>query len=141
MIPTSQIKLNTWYDWIMEFRYSYEEFGENAGFIRVWVYEAGQKDPSDIHFLTRLHKHVRGATLHNNTTNIFPPNQKEGDGIDDGPPHLRWGLYRWASGRKFPEDIDPQDHLFVKYLGPVRMQIGDNLQETGFEAVKPRPPQ
>ena len=139
VIPADQIKLNTWYDWILEFRYSFEEEGPNAGFIRVWVYEAGSKDPSAYTYSDGVTQAIKGATLHNNTTNLFPPNQKEGDGIDDGPPHLRWGLYRWASGRKFPEDIDPEDHLFVKYLGPVRMKIGDDLQEEGFESVKPRP--
>ena len=113
------IKENVWYDWIVEIKYS----KTNTGYIKVWVYEAGDSD-------NYSYSDPPTAQILNNPTMLST----------DECPHLRWGVYRWESGDKMPSAIRVEDRLMTKYIGPARWKFGNDLGAAGFDAVKPRPP-
>ncbi len=139
LLDRSELKENVWYDWIVEFRYSFHDTGPEAGLVRIWVYPA---DDPDRYTYTDLPKvSYTGATLPSSPSSPFKTKEFPRDSLFLAiQPQLRMGIYRWESGSKKPEDMATDDQRFIKFLGPTRMEIGEDLGELGFEAVKPRPP-
>ena len=108
-----------WYDFVIEIKYS-----KGAdGYIKVWRQEVG----------------AEGSFCYENPTAeiLNTPTMLQ----EDACPHIRWGIYRHQSSTKTPNQILPQDHLMVRYLGPAAIAIGDSLGEAGFEGVRPKDPQ
>ncbi|MEM6631496.1 MAG: heparin lyase I family protein [Bacteroidota bacterium] len=120
IMPLEHLVENQWYDYVLEFTYSYDITGS----ARLWVYKAGDKDP------TLYSLQDRPKFFHKGLTQIAGK---------DTDPHIRWGVYRWDSADFPPEEILEEDYQFIKYLGPVRIAFGQNLGSKGFDAVKPRP--
>ncbi|MEM6628802.1 MAG: heparin lyase I family protein [Bacteroidota bacterium] len=112
-----RLKEGKWYDWILEIKYS--KGGD--GFVRIWCAEVGTSE--------RL--------VYENPMYVYRGNTMK---PEDNCPHIRWGLYRWESADKKPHQIPSENHLMVKYLGEVRMKVGNNLGKEGFQSVIPRPP-
>ena len=123
---------NVWYDFIVEMKYSYED----DGYVKVWAYRAGDKSVENYRYRDEPKALIEGPTIHNGMDVV--PFQTDVAQKDQGPTRLRWGVYRWRSADRKPEDIPEADWLMVKYLGPARIKVGDNLASQGFEAVKPR---
>ena len=139
ILSRSELKENVWYDWIVEFRYSFHELGPEAGRVRIWTYPAD--DPLSYTYADLPTLTYEGSTLPHSPSSPFKGRKRSQDSLHFAiHPQLRMGVYRWESGRKHPEEISPENHLFVKYLGPTRLEIGEGLEEYGFEAVKPRAP-
>ncbi|MEM6631277.1 MAG: T9SS type A sorting domain-containing protein [Bacteroidota bacterium] len=134
LIPEDQLKENVWYDWIVEFRYGYQEVGPGAGMINIWVYEEG--DPQTYSFSNEPILSYIGRTIPPESGLSFETEKTLGE----LKPELRMGIYRWHSGDKKPEEIAEPDHKLVKYLSTTRLKTGTNLGERGFNAVKPRNP-
>ena len=118
---TDIVKLeeNVWYDWVIEIKYS----KSGNGFVKIWVWDTRKTAVSDYDFNKPVLEY-KGRTM------------RDGDNC----PHLRWGVYRWASGDKKPNQIPPEDRFFIRYLGPVRIKLGKDLGNAGFRAVVPRSP-
>ena len=134
IIPREKLKEGVWYDWVVEFKYGYQEIGPEAGSVRIWVYEQGE--PNTYAYGDKPVLDFTGRTIPAKVGSAFEKAKK-------GACHeaeIRMGIYRWQSADKRPEAISEADHTFIKYLGPTRMQIGEELGEQGFEAVKPRKP-
>ena len=132
VFSNEEFQENVWYDFVVEMKYSFEE----DGYVKVWAYKSGEKSPALYAYSDAPSAVINGPTLHNGTT-VVPP-QADVPQRDQGPPRFRWGVYRWDSGDLKPSEIDPSEWLMVKYLGPARVKVGDNLNEQGFEAVKAR---
>ena len=111
------IQENVWYDWVIEIKYS----KRNDGYMKIWRARVGSNQ--------RLSYNSPMLVYNGNT-------MKSGDNC----PHIRWGVYRWESGDKKPWQIAARDHMMVKYLGPVRIKLGNNLGAEGFNSVIPRSP-
>ncbi|MEM9717781.1 MAG: heparin lyase I family protein [Bacteroidota bacterium] len=118
---TDIIKLeeNVWYDWVIEIKYS----KRGDGFVKIWAWNT-RNTASENYDYNKPTIEYRGRTM------------RDGDNC----PHIRWGVYRWASGDKKPNQIPENDRFFVKYLGPVRFKLGRDLGAAGFRAVVPRSP-
>ena len=114
------IKEDVWYDFVVEIKYS----KRNDGYIKVWMYEANNSPDPKYSYNDRPSAVINGPTMLGG----------------DNCPHIRWGVYRHQSGDKRPGQIRPQDRLVVRYLGPSRFKIGNNLAGRGFAAVVPRKP-
>ncbi len=114
------IKEDVWYDFVVEIKYS----KRNDGYIKVWMYEANNNPDPKYSYNDRPKAVVTGPTMLNK----------------DNCPHIRWGVYRHQSGDKKPGQIRPQDRMVVRYLGPARFKVGNNLGARGFAAVVPRKP-
>ncbi|MEM9719079.1 MAG: malectin domain-containing carbohydrate-binding protein [Bacteroidota bacterium] len=123
---------NVWYDFIVEMKYSYGD----DGYVKVWAYKSGEKSVDTYRYTDTPKALISGPTIHNGIDVV--PFQTDVPQKDQGPPRLRWGVYRWRSADRKPIDIPESDWLMVKYLGPARMSVGDNLGAQGFESVKPR---
>jgi len=113
-----QVQTNVWYDFVVEIKYS----KGTQGYIRLWVHEADK--PGGLDYQNPA------AEILNNPTML----------ARDNCPHIRWGVYRWQSGDKKPNQIASKDRMMVKYIGPTRIKLGNNLKANGLEAVMPRPP-
>lgn len=112
-----RIKENVWYDFVVEIKYS----KKNDGYIKIWMNEVETGASFSYNNPT--------AAILNNPTMLSR----------DGCPHIRWGVYRHQSGDKKPGQIAAKDRMVVKYLGPARIKLGNNLKERGLDAVRPRP--
>ena len=123
---------NVWYDFVVEMKYSYGD----DGYVKVWAYKAGDKSVANYRYTDEPKALIEGPTIHNGIDVV--PFQTDVPQKDQGPPRLRWGVYRWRSADRKPEDIPEEDWLMVKYLGPARIKVGDNLAEQGFNTVRPR---
>ncbi|MEM6630472.1 MAG: discoidin domain-containing protein [Bacteroidota bacterium] len=108
------VKENKWYDWVIEIKYS----KGNDGYIKVWRKEVGTNQPFN----------YANPTAQLNTPTMLPT---------DNCPHIRWGVYRHQSADKRPGAIRPEDRYVVKFTGPTKMHLGNNLGATGFNIVKP----
>lgn len=139
LLNRSELQENTWYDWIVEFKYSFHETGPEAGSIRIWIYPAD--DPNAYAYSDPPTLSYMGATLPKRPSANIKPLRPASDSLHLWvKPQIRMGIYRWESGMKSPVEIIAEDRRFIKYLGTTRMEIGSNLKEQGFEAVKPRVP-
>ncbi|MEM9719504.1 MAG: discoidin domain-containing protein [Bacteroidota bacterium] len=118
-IDIVQIKEDVWYDFVAEIKYS----KSNNGYLKVWAIEAGNNQNPN---------HVYSSTPTAAITNIYTMYS------EDDCPHLRWGIYRHESADKSPSQINSADRYMVRYIGPIRMKVGNNLGKNGFDAVKPR---
>ncbi len=112
------IQEDKWYDFVAEIKYS----KSNNGYIKVWMFEGNQEFPNHAYTTTPSAQIL-------NTKTMRP---------DDACPHLRWGVYRHESADKLPGQIKAEDRVVIRYMGPLRMELGGNLGATGFEAVVPR---
>ena len=140
ILSRGELKENSWYDWIVEFRYSFHELGPEAGRVRIWTYPA--ENPQNYTYSDLPTLSYTGSTLPTSPSSPIKARKHPVDSLHLAiQPQLRMGIYRWESGRKNPEEIPDESHRFVKYLGPTRLEIGEDLEEFGFEAVKPRAPQ
>ncbi len=119
VIPAKELKEGTWYDWVVEVKLS----RKNDGYIRVWVATSGTDGDVTLNYGQPT------AAIENATT------------MNDDCPHIRWGVYRHESADKKPSQIKPEDHLMIKYVGPTRFHIGNDLKEEGFNLVVPRSPE
>ena len=118
-IDIVQIKEDVWYDFVAEIKYSK---GTN-GYLKVWAFEAGSNQNPN---------YTYNSTPTASISNIYT--MYSGDDC----PHLRWGIYRHESADKAPSQINSADRYMVRYIGPVRMKVGNNLGKNGFDAVKAR---
>ena len=116
--PIGTVEEDTWYDFVVEIKYS----KTTQGYIKVWMHSVDSD--SSFCYDNPSVAVMNIATMRSN----------------DGCPHIRWGVYRWESGDKKPEEINVEDRMMVKYHGPVKFHKGTNLGEVGFETVKPVPP-
>ena len=112
------IKEDVWYDFVVEIKYS----KGNDGYIKVWMWEVGSN----------------GSFSYNNPSAQILNNPTMLDG--DNCPHVRWGIYRHQSGDKRPGQISANDRMVVKFTGPTKVHIGNNLGANGFDIVRPKDP-
>ena len=112
------IEEDKWYDFVVEIKYS----KGNDGYIKVWMHEACSSQ--EFSYETPSAQILNSPNMYSN----------------DDCPDIRWGIYRWESSDKVPDSIQVEDRIVIKYMGPVKLHIGSDLGEQGFERVKPKPP-
>ncbi|MEM6632740.1 MAG: discoidin domain-containing protein [Bacteroidota bacterium] len=112
------IEEDKWYDFVVEIKYS----KGNDGYVKVWMHEACSSSEFS---------YQRPSAQILNNPNMYS---------DDNCPDIRWGIYRWESSDKVPSSIQVEDRIVIKYMGPVKLHMGANLGERGFEIVKPKAP-
>ena len=118
VVDIVRIKEGVWYDFVMEVKYS----KKNDGYVKVWVHEVGTN-------ASFSYNNPSAQVLRN-------PTMLAGDNC----PHVRWGIYRHQSADKKPGQIRQEDRMVIKYVGPVKIHLGNNLGANGFEIVRPKDP-
>ena len=113
-VDIGTVKEDVWYDFVVEIKYS----KGNDGYFKVWRKEVG----------TNQSFNYANPVAQLNTPTMLP---------GDNCPHIRWGVYRHQSADKKPPAIAPADRYVVKYTGPTKMHVGNNLGAAGFDIVKP----
>ena len=117
LIDRADLQNNVWYDFVMEVKLAQN----NSGYIKVWVART-----SGTNGRVNLNYDRPTATILNAPTAYADC------------PHLRWGLYRWDSGDRAPNQINSGDHILERVTSQARFKFGNNLGRAGFNAVVPR---
>lgn len=116
------IKLNTWYDFIVEMKYSQQ----NDGAWRIWVFEHNDDAPQTYKVTQPPVWQFQGPTMY-----TYPSNYA----FAIPSPEIRTGVYRHDRVNQ-TTPISDQHRYMTKYLGPLRLWRGDS--DIGFEKVTPR---
>ncbi len=114
------ISLNTWYDFIVQIKYS----RERDGYFRIWHKNAGKAmsldNPDWVYTGPTMYQYPTGST--------------------QPTPALRWGLYRYNCKSqnivKSCNALTNENRYMTKFLGPVRFWKGSN--DKGFTLVHPK---
>ena len=126
--PIGIVEENVWYDFVVEIKYS----KQNDGYIRVWRSESQPNAAS-----TLTPSSTPSAEFNGYNTMWVDCQTRNTGTMYDYCPHVRWGVYRWQSGRKSSADVGQDNWHAVKYLNTARIYVGDD-GATGFNAVVPR---
>lgn len=123
------VKTGVWYDFVVQIIYKqYQDPASSEGRFRVWVYDTSDVDNNSKFYSV---KDVPQFDISGSTMYTYP---SAGD-VDNyvTAPQLRWGLYRHNC--KYSPEINDSNRYMTKYLGPVKMWVGDSAN--GFKIVKP----
>ena len=128
----SSLEEGVWYDFVLEFKYSLSD----DGYARIWASKAGSGGEVLLVYSNVTAEILDTPTMHNGDDfpNEHADSSSDRDAVDSSP-HLRWGVYPWDAQQNFPES---EGVWYRKYLGPVRIYVGDNKEEA-FNAVITRP--